>query len=76
MRPKLQLLQSTTRLTLFTRPHCGLCDSAKLVLQNLGKRKGFEMKQIDIMDPAQSGWKMIYEFDTPVVRFRNQILSQ
>lgn len=26
------------------------------------------MMQIDVMNPANARWKMIYEFDTPVVR--------
>lgn len=69
MRTKVQLTQNLTRLTLFTRPNCSLCDSAKLVLQALGRTKHFEMKQVDVMDPVNKRWKMIYEFDTPVVRF-------
>lgn len=61
-------MQNSTRLTLFTRPHCGLCDSAKLVLQSLSKKKYFQLKQVDVMDPVNARWKLIYELDTPVVR--------
>ena len=70
MQSKLQLMVIATRLTLFTRPNCGLCDSAKLVLQSLSKRKHFQMQQIDVMAPGNVHWKMVYEFDTPVVRVR------
>ena len=76
MRSKAQLMQNATRLTLFTRPNCGLCESAKLVLRSLSRKKYFEMKQVDVMDPVNEGWKKIYEFDTPVVRIRQLFVSK
>lgn len=62
-------MQNLTCLTLFTRPNCSLCDSAKLVLQSLSKKKHFQLNQLDIMDPVNARWKRIYELDTPVVRY-------
>lgn len=67
MRQTAQLLQHTARLTLFTRPNCSLCDSAKTVLQIVAKKRSFDYNEIDIMLPGQNGYKDLYEFDTPVV---------
>lgn len=68
MRQTAQLLQHTARLTLFTRPNCSLCDSAKTVLQIVAKKRSFDFNEIDIMLPGQNEYKDLYEFDTPVVR--------
>lgn len=68
MRQTAQLLQHTARLTLFTRPNCSLCDSAKTVLQIVAKKRSFDFNEIDIMLPGQNEYKGLYEFDTPVVR--------
>lgn len=70
MRQTAQLLQHTARLTLFTRPNCSLCDSAKTVLQIVAKKRSFDYNEIDIMLPGQNEYKDLYEFDTPVVRAR------
>lgn len=67
MRQTAQLLQHTARLTLFTRPNCSLCDSAKAVLQIVAKKRSFDYNEIDIMLPGQNEYKDLYEFDTPVV---------
>lgn len=55
------------RITFFTRSPCGLCDTAKAVVQNVKSKKPFEYKEINVMDNGQDKWKSIYEFDTPVV---------
>lgn len=68
MRQTAHLLQHTARLTLFTRPNCSLCDSAKMVVQILAKKRTFDYNEIDIMLPGQDEYKDLYEFDTPVVR--------
>ena len=67
MRPTARLLQHTARITLFTRQDCGLCDTAKSVLNSLGKKRSFEYNEIDVMAPEQEQWKNAYEFDVPVV---------
>jgi len=67
MQPTLRLLQHTARITLFTRQNCSLCDNAKALLQSLGKRRSFEYKEVDVMAPGQQEWKLVYEFDAPVV---------
>ena len=53
-------------ITLFTRPNCGLCTTAKEVLFRVYARRPFMYKEIDVLKPEHTRWK-IYEFDTPVV---------
>jgi len=67
MRATVHLLQHTARITLFTRQNCSLCDNAKAVLQSLGKRRSFEYNEVDVMSQGQQQWKLVYEFDAPVV---------
>ena len=68
MRPSARLLHRASRITLFTRANCSLCDDAKLVLSRVWNKKPFEFEEIDVMAPAEKQWRDIYEFDTPVVR--------
>lgn len=68
MRQTVQLLQHRTLVTLFTRQGCSLCDNAKSVISNLTKKKkAFDYQQVDVMASDQQQWKLLYEFDTPVV---------
>ncbi|RAO65583.1 uncharacterized protein BHQ10_001595 [Talaromyces amestolkiae] len=55
------------RLTLFTRAHCGLCDTAKLTLSKLQQRRTIRYTEVDIMVPENKKWKDVYEFDVPVL---------
>ncbi|KAI8941374.1 hypothetical protein NX059_002598 [Plenodomus lindquistii] len=55
------------RITFFTRSPCGLCDTAKVVVQNVKAQRPFEYKEINVMDPGHGKWKDAYEFDTPVI---------
>ena len=55
------------RITFFTRSPCGLCDSAKAVVQNVNKTRPLQYWEINVMEPGQERWKDVYEFDTPVV---------
>ncbi|KAH9870743.1 hypothetical protein IAQ61_006221 [Plenodomus lingam] len=56
------------RIIFFTRSPCGLCDTAKAVVQSVQAKRPLEYKEINVMDPGQEEWKNLYEFDTPVVR--------
>ena len=67
MRPTVQLLQHTARITLFTRQNCSLCDAAKVVIENLSKRRRFDFHLVDVMQNNNEKWRFLYEFDTPVV---------
>ncbi|KIX94448.1 uncharacterized protein Z520_09834 [Fonsecaea multimorphosa CBS 102226] len=80
MRPSPALRLSSIQLTLFTRANCGLCDVAKARIgefmssssSNANKTKQpaprvVNYTEIDIMDPAQTKWREVYEFDVPVL---------
>ncbi|SPN96738.1 uncharacterized protein DNG_00258 [Cephalotrichum gorgonifer] len=62
-------LRQAARVTLFTRPNCGLCDSAKTVLSGLRARRPFPYREVDISGPGPEakGWKDLYDFDVPVI---------
>lgn len=66
MRPTSRLLD-TVRITLFTRPGCGLCDAAKDVLSGLRARRPFAYREVDIAREEARGWRDLYDFDVPVV---------
>ncbi|KAF9695957.1 hypothetical protein EKO04_006116 [Ascochyta lentis] len=55
------------RVTFFTRSPCGLCDTAKAVVQNVNKTRPLQYQEINVMEPGQERWKEVYEFDTPVI---------
>jgi hypothetical protein len=55
------------RITFFTRSPCGLCDTAKAVVQNVRTKRPFEYEEINVMETGQEKWRDAYEFDTPVV---------
>lgn len=67
MRPTARLYNAV-RITLFTRPNCGLCDSAKTVLSDLRARRPFAYREVDIGRPDAQAWRDLYDFDVPVVR--------
>lgn len=63
------------RITFFTRSPCGLCDTAKAVVQNVKKTRPLQYHEINVMDPGQEKWKNVYEFDTPVVSHHHEPLT-
>jgi len=68
MRPTLARLSAGTRLTLFTRANCGLCDTAKLRIQEFQKnRSTLDYSEIDISSPGHQKWRDVYDFDVPVL---------
>ena len=67
MRKVVRLLQHTARITLFTRPNCSLCNTAKFVLDNVSKQRSFDYCEVNVMASGQEQWKAAYEFDSPVV---------
>lgn len=68
MRATLARLGAGTRLTLFTRANCGLCDVAKLRIQEFQKRRAtLDYSEIDISTPGQQKWRDVYDFDVPVL---------
>lgn len=67
MRPSLALRMYSARLTLFTKSDCGLCDTAKVRLAEVQKRRTVEYREVDIMDKANKEWLDCYAFDVPVL---------
>jgi hypothetical protein len=63
------------RITFFTRSPCGLCDTAKAVVQNVNKTRPLQYKEINVMEQGQEKWKEVYEFDTPVVSLLSSVLT-
>ncbi|KAF2842328.1 hypothetical protein M501DRAFT_1013677 [Patellaria atrata CBS 101060] len=61
-----RLLQQV-HITLFTRPNCSLCTSAKAVLSDVWDTRPFAYTETDVMSPGQEKWRNHYEFDTPVI---------
>ncbi|KAH6614925.1 hypothetical protein C7974DRAFT_417137 [Boeremia exigua] len=55
------------RITFFTRSPCGLCDTAKAVVQSVNKARPLQYQEINVMEPGHEKWKHVYEFDTPVI---------
>ncbi|KAF1931042.1 uncharacterized protein M421DRAFT_57448 [Didymella exigua CBS 183.55] len=75
------MFRATSRLlecqvTFFTRSTCGLCDTAKAVVQNVNKTRPLQYQEINVMEPGQEKWKEVYEFDTPVVHIDKASASE
>uniref|UniRef100_A0A0B7JSQ3 Glutaredoxin-like protein n=1 Tax=Bionectria ochroleuca TaxID=29856 RepID=A0A0B7JSQ3_BIOOC len=60
-----RLLQSC-RITLFTRPSCGMCDQAKESLSKVWDARPFAYVEENI-DIKGSKWRDLYDFDVPVI---------
>jgi hypothetical protein len=67
MKYTVRLLQNATKLVLFSRANCSLCDTAKAVVGNVRKHRSADYVEIDVMEQGNEDWKNLYEFDTPVV---------
>ena len=74
MRPTVRLWQAC-RITLFTRPNCGLCDMAKTVLQRVQAETPFVFKEVNIVGGTADAkaWRDLYDFDVPVVSSRSKL---
>ena len=70
MLPTRLLLQQSARITLFTRQSCSLCETAKAVIQKVGKCRHFDYREVDVMSKGQEQWKAAYEFDAPVAHIQ------
>jgi len=70
MRPAIRLLQAC-RITFFTRDGCQLCTNANETLSKVWDVRPFVFREINVMNPDQTMWKNLYEFDTPVIHVAN-----
>ena len=68
MHPSRCLLQHATRIVLYTRAQCALCDEAKIVLKRVWEKRPFEFQEVDVMARENRQWRKPYQFETPVVR--------
>ena len=65
---------SDVQLTLFSKQQCGLCDTAKSVMNQVLQKPDFKdckYKVVDIMDPENKQWFDKYCFDVPVLHAHN-----
>lgn len=56
-----------TRVTLYTRPQCRLCEAVKFVLERVREDHPFELIEVDISAPGNERWHDLYGNDIPVV---------
>ncbi|RDA93097.1 hypothetical protein CP533_4126 [Ophiocordyceps camponoti-saundersi (nom. inval.)] len=61
-----RLLQGC-RITLFSRPNCGLCDEAAEALSEVAKRRPFAYTTVDVLNRESRPWRKLYGFDVPVI---------
>jgi glutaredoxin len=55
----------TTKVTLYTRKGCCLCDDAKRVLEAVRDRAAFELDEVDI--DTDAGLRSSYNDEVPVI---------
>ncbi|AMD19193.1 HBR292Wp [Eremothecium sinecaudum] len=66
---------SNVKLTLFSKKDCGLCDSAKNVLNSLTQSpdyKSVECSIVDVKLPENKRWWDMYCFDVPVLHIEDK----
>lgn len=65
---------ANVKLTLFSKQQCGLCDTAKSVMDQVvqqPKYRSCKYEIVDIMDPDNKEWYDKYCFDVPVLHVQN-----
>ncbi|CCD24057.1 Mgp12p NDAI_0C03970 [Naumovozyma dairenensis CBS 421] len=69
---------SDIRLTLYSKPNCGLCEEAKEIIQEdilsqeKFKRYKVKLKIVNIDDLKNKKWWIKYCFDVPVLHIENE----
>ncbi|KAJ7143119.1 hypothetical protein C8R43DRAFT_1130905 [Mycena crocata] len=64
------------RLTLFSGPHCPLCDLAKIELNRVRQTRQFELETIDIQAPGNAAWKKKYVYWIPALHLDGQEIAK
>ena len=54
-----------TRLTIYSRPGCHLCEEMKTLVQSVGRSLGFELEEIDISGDDEL--ERLYGLEIPVL---------
>lgn len=70
MRPTSSFWRS---VTLYTRPHCGLCLSASQEIEKSRKVISFDYHTVDITLPQYKKYHDLYAFDVPVIKSRDDM---
>jgi len=55
----------TPRITLYTKPECGLCDEVKEVIEAVRRRRAFDLELRNILENLDDYEK--YKHDIPVI---------
>lgn len=69
---------SNIKLTLFSKQQCGLCDTAKSVMEQVIQTPDFSKchyEVVDITDPDHKQWWDKYCYDIPVLHVENTSTS-
>ncbi|CCM05120.1 uncharacterized protein FIBRA_07328 [Fibroporia radiculosa] len=64
------------RLTLYSGPHCSLCDTAKAELAKVKRQRAFELETINIQDKGQERWKRKYVYWIPALHVEGKEVAK
>lgn len=71
-----------SRVTLFTKNCCSLCDSAKFIIHKVALKTSFRYEEVDISSVGNEKWNEMYKNDIPVIhingieKFRHRIAER
>jgi glutaredoxin len=63
-------------ITLFTRPNCHLCDSARHVIEQAAQRTRFNLEIINIDAEGQQHWLDQYDHHVPVIHIHGREIAR
>ncbi|KAF9227573.1 hypothetical protein BS17DRAFT_877775 [Gyrodon lividus] len=69
-------IPTLARLTLFSGPHCSLCDVAKVELSKVKKLREFDLEVISIQDKGQEKWKKKYIYWIPALHLDGKEIAK
>lgn len=58
-------------VTMYTRPHCALCEKAKHNILRASEKVAFDYREVDITKPENVKYLKKYWMDIPVVHIDN-----
>ncbi|KAI0807932.1 hypothetical protein C8Q74DRAFT_1363380 [Fomes fomentarius] len=64
------------RLTLFSGPHCSLCDIAKAELAKVRQQRQFELETVNIQGEGQERWKKKYVYWIPALHIEGKEVAK
>ncbi|KAI0695863.1 hypothetical protein C8T65DRAFT_832987 [Cerioporus squamosus] len=69
-------LGRVARLTLFSGPHCSLCDTAKAELAKVRQQRAFDLEIVNIQDQGQERWKKKYVYWIPALHVEGKEVAK